>query len=113
MTRQEKQKLEKHIRERIAKLNKDIISYKELAKPVSPDNAIGRITRMEAINSKSMNEASLNKSKFALTKLEQILKTINNPDFGLCYECDELIPFARLMIMPESELCVTCAEKIE
>lgn len=113
MNNKEKQKLKKHIRTRIEELKKDIIAYKELSKPVSPDNAIGRITRMEAISSKSINEASLDSAKFALTKLEQALKLINDPDFGLCYECEEPIPFARLMIMPESNLCVKCAEKNE
>ncbi|MBW1833433.1 MAG: TraR/DksA C4-type zinc finger protein [Deltaproteobacteria bacterium] len=37
---------------------------------------------------------------------------IDDPDFGLCCECEEPIPFARLMIMPESDLCVKCAEAI-
>ncbi|MCK5508361.1 MAG: TraR/DksA C4-type zinc finger protein [Desulfobacterales bacterium] len=31
----------------------------------------------------------------------------------MCCECEESIPFARLMIMPESDLCVKCAEAIE
>ena len=37
----------------------DIASYKELNRPVSPDPAIGRLTRMEAIQSKSINESAL------------------------------------------------------
>ncbi|MCP4715287.1 MAG: hypothetical protein GY868_09235, partial [Deltaproteobacteria bacterium] len=34
---------------------------------------------------------------------------IDDPDFGLCAECGEPIPFKRLMIMPGSTLCVGCA----
>ena len=40
---------------------------------------------------------------------EQLLFMINE-DFGICIECDEPIPFARLMILPETSLCVVCAE---
>ena len=112
MTKEEKEKLENHIKEKIEKLKKDIVSYKQLTRPIAPDNAIGRLTRMEAIGSKSINEATLNKSKQTLSKMERALRVINDPDFGLCRECEEPIPFARLMIVPESDLCVQCAEAI-
>ncbi len=111
MDKNEKIKLEHCIKEKIDSVKNDIVAYAELAKPVSPDNAIGRITRMEAINSKSINEASLNMAKATLKKLENALTMIDDPDFGYCYECEEPIPFARLMIMPESVYCVKCAEK--
>jgi len=41
--------------------------------------------------------------------MEGALTMINDPDFGLCRECEDPIPFARLMIVPESNLCVQCA----
>ncbi len=106
-----KKKLENHIREKIEVLKEDIISYKQLTRPIAPDNAIGRLTRMEAISSKSINEAALSRAK-QMTKLECVLKTINDPDFGLCSECEEPIPFERLMIVPETNMCVECAEKL-
>lgn len=104
--------LKQIIQEKIISLKKDITSYKESVKPVSPDNAIGRITRMEAMNSKSMNEATLNKAKRTLIGLERALAHIDDPDFGLCAACDEPIPIARLMILPETQLCVKCAEAL-
>ncbi len=58
-----KKKLENHIREKIEVLKEDIISYKQLTRPIAPDNAIGRLTRMEAISSKSINEAALSRAK--------------------------------------------------
>jgi DnaK suppressor protein len=79
---------------------------------VEPDNAIGRITRMEAINSKNMNEAALVKSTNTLDKLHRCLKKTDDPDFGYCMNCEEPIPYKRLLIMPEASLCVPCAQKI-
>ena len=111
MNENEKKKLLNQITEKIEVLKKDIKAYKELVKPVSPDNAIGRLTRMEAINSKSINEEALRKAKPNLARLEKSIKLIDDPDFGLCRVCEEPIPFARLMILPETEFCVQCAEK--
>ncbi len=112
MKNYQKIKLEKSILEKIKTIKKNIVSYKLLTKPIPPDKAIGRITRMEAIASKSINEAALEDAKTTLSKLEQALIKINNPDFGICLECEEPIPFARLMIMPEASFCVKCAESI-
>jgi DnaK suppressor protein len=106
------QKLAKSIHARISEVKKNITSYEKLTRPVSPDNAIGRLTRMEAINSKSINEAVLQKSKQTLSQLEHALTRLDDPDFGLCRECEEPIPFARLKIMPETSICVSCAEQL-
>jgi DnaK suppressor protein len=107
---EKRQTIRKQIMEKIAALKEDIKSFKLLTKPIAPDSAIGRLTRMEAINSKSINEAALNKSKLLLSKLEHALTLIDDPDFGFCRECEEPIPYARLMAIPETELCVQCAE---
>ena len=110
MKSERKEELESHIREKIGGLQEDIRSYEQLTRPISPDNAIGRLSRMEAISSKSINEAALRQAKYTLSRLERALKEMDGPDFGLCRECEEPIPFARLMIMPETDLCVECAE---
>ena len=106
-----RQELELYIRQEIEALAEKIVSYKEGARPVELDSAIGRVTRMDAINSKSISEASLRKAEISLLQLERALEKIDDPDFGLCLECGEEIPFKRLMIMPGSVLCVACADK--
>jgi len=108
-----KETLKAHIQKKILSLKDDIQSFQAISGPVAPDNAIGRLTRMEAINSKSINEAALKKAEQTLLKMERALEMIDTPDFGYCSECEEPIPFARLMIVPESDLCVQCAEAIE
>ncbi len=109
MVQEDKDRLRNHIRQEIEALKKDMVALKKGAKPVSPDNAIGRITRMEAINSKSISEASLRNAEAKLAKLKRALEMIDDPAFGLCVECGEPIPFKRLMIMPEAIMCVGCA----
>ena len=110
MQKAEKDKLAKQIREKIESVKEDIASYTERTQPVEPDVAIGRLTRMDAIGNKSINEAALREAQNTLAKLERALKMIDKPGFGLCMECEEPIPIARLMVMPESDMCVECAE---
>jgi DnaK suppressor protein len=110
---EKRQKLKNHIIQKIESVKLDIQSYKKLTQPIAPDNAIGRLTRMDAINSKSINESALSNAKHKLLKMERALTVIDDPGFGVCRECEEQIPFERLMIMPESDLCVQCAEAME
>lgn len=105
-----RQELEVKITKEIQETKKQIASLEELIKPVSPDNALGRLTRLDAIGSKSINEASLNKAKDRFNKLKYALANLDNPDFGICQNCEKPIPIARIMIMPESNLCVNCAD---
>lgn len=106
-------KKKKYFKEKIAselsKLEKKIAELKELTKPIAPENAIGRVSRMDAINNKSVNEAALRSSESKYSKLELALQKVDETDFGICIRCGQEIPEARLMIMPESIKCVRCA----
>lgn len=104
--------LKKKIVAEIEVQKKLVESFTASSKPVAPDNAIGRLTRMEAISSQGISEASLNSAKTKLHKLENALRKVDLPDFGICARCENPIPEGRVMLMPENVLCVTCAEKI-
>lgn len=111
----EKNQLKEIITNQISELEKEIESLKENIKPISPDNAIGRLTRMEAINEKSVKEANLRNAEARIIKLQESLGKIDDPDsdYGICLECDEPIPFARLKAIPESTICVKCLQEQE
>lgn len=91
------------------KLLKAVVELKELTKPEAPDSAIGRVSRMDAINNRSINEAALRKKKLQLSKIEEALKDVDSPDFGKCIKCGASIQPARILVMPESKVCVNCA----
>ena len=111
MTSEEREKLKKKLSREITETKETIENLEEATQPISPDNAIGRISRMEAINSKSVNEAALDGAVAKLSKLENALSRIDREDFGLCSKCKEPIQFARLLFMPESDRCVACARR--
>lgn len=109
MTTENKEKLKIKIIENIDNLQVKIEELKEVTKPIAPENAIGRISRMDAINNRSVNEASLRVAEEKLKKLERALVKIDEPNFGICIRCSQPIPEGRLLIMPESITCVNCA----
>ena len=111
MTPEEKEQLRQKLIKEIEKTKELIVNLEEQTQPISPDNAIGRLSRMEALNSKSVNEAALNDARVRLPGLESALAKIDNPDFGRCKKCKEPIPFGRLMYVPESSFCIKCARR--
>lgn len=104
------QEIKIRIEKEIEKTKRRIEDYKEMSAPVSPDDAIGRVSRMDAINNKSVVEAALRNSKDKLDKLEYVLTRIGEDDFGLCKKCKQMIPVQRILIRPESIYCVNCAD---
>lgn len=111
MTDRQKQEFKTFALEEIKGLKTEIPRLEELVKPVAPDNAIGRISRMDNIVNQSVAEAQLSKARARLVRLQEALKRVDkDEDFGLCVECGEAIPMARLKAMPETEFCVECAE---
>jgi DnaK suppressor protein len=111
MKLEEKQELKRKIEEAIDAQRTLIDSLSETSKPVAPDNAIGRLSRMEALNDRAVSEASLNAARHKLSRLENALGKIGQPDFGICVSCDKPIPPGRILLMPEATRCVPCSDK--
>ncbi len=109
MNKEDKQDIKKRIFEELKKTEEAILDYKESTKPISPENAIGRVSRMDAINNKSVVEAALRKAKEKHNKLKLVLAKVEDTDFGLCMRCGGEIPIGRILLMPQSRNCVRCA----
>lgn len=103
------EEIKSRILEEIDQTEKRIAEYKEMSKPVSPENAIGRISRMDAINNKSITESALRQAEHKLNKLNDALEKVGTKDFGICVKCKKSIPLGRILLMPESSKCVSCA----
>ena len=94
----------------ISKTELLIKEYQEVTKPIAPDVAIGRISRMDAINNKSVMEAALRQAEEKLRNLQKVSSKIDDKDFGICLKCHKPIPLGRILIRPESLYCVNCAK---
>ena len=112
MNKQELSKIKIKIEEEINDTEILITNYKNLTKPISPENSIGRVSRMDAINNKSVIESVLRQTENKLKKLlDSKMQAENNVDFGKCIICQEKINIQRLFIMPYVKKCIKCAKR--
>lgn len=112
MTPDEKQKIREELEKKILRTKETLEGLEEQTKPIAPDNALGRLTRMDAIQNKGVKEENLRSAKESLVNLEESLKKLNEKEFGVCIRCKKAIPLARLMAIPETRNCVQCSGKI-
>ncbi|MFT5677816.1 MAG: DnaK suppressor protein, partial [Patiriisocius sp.] len=64
-------------------------------KPTASENAIVRISRIDALNNKTVKEHLLIKSE--LKSLKMALTKFDNIDFGKCIKCDQSIPLGSIL----------------
>ena len=114
MTPQQRQKFKHLITSELTLLKNEISATEGASKPaITPDSAIGRISRVEAIQCRHIGEASVRARKRRVTLLESALITVDEEEYGLCMACEEPIPLARLRLIPEATHCVACAASFE
>ena len=110
MNRSQIEEIKLKLQAEIESTKQKINNYTELCKPIAPENAIGRVSRMDAINNKSVVEAVLREAKQKMQQLQLMQTKTDDEDFGICIKCKHTIPFGRLMIRPHSKCCVNCAQ---
>ena len=79
-------------------------------RPVELDQqAVGRLSRMDALQQQAMAEANERARRRDLVRIEMAERRLADGSYGHCEECDEEIPDGRLRIDPMAERCVNCA----
>ena len=73
MDLQKKALLRERILDRSVEIGIRIADLEESTKPISPDKGLGRLTRLEAMQDKSVNEAALERLKDEEVKLQNAL----------------------------------------
>jgi len=109
MTPEEKKDIRSEIEKRIFEAEQSLDTLREQTKPVPPSVAIGRLTRMDAIQQKNMAESNLKANEALISKLKKTLEKLDEPDFGICAVCGKTIPLGRILAVPEAKICVPCA----
>lgn len=107
----DKAAIKEKINTMIDKCQRDIVDMEAMTQPVKPENSLGRISRMDAIQNKSVMEANLRNKKKKLSKLNLALSKLDSENFGICDTCGNEIQEARIILMPESTNCVRCASR--
>ena len=94
----------------LTELQQTIAYLQQETQVIEPSVSLGRLTRMEAIGEKAVNEHVLGLTQKRIVRLENALKRIDDKSYGICIRCRVLIPSGRLEQVPEALLCTSCAE---
>ena len=79
------------------------------SKPVAPDVAIGRLSRLESMQSQQMNLAQQRRQQEERELLKNALDRIDKGSYGTCAYCLSPISYERLEAMPDAVVCMSCA----
>ena len=71
--------------------------------------AVGRLSRMDAIQQQAMAQATRARRDAERTRLKGALARIGAGEFGYCEDCGEVIAPGRLRLDPCVTRCVSCA----
>ncbi len=71
--------------------------------------AVGRLSRMDALQNQAMAKAQSARRRAEADRLQAALARIDNADYGLCEDCGEDIPAGRLKLDLTALRCVSCA----
>ncbi|MEL7258611.1 MAG: TraR/DksA C4-type zinc finger protein [Pseudomonadota bacterium] len=71
--------------------------------------AVGRLSRMDALQNQAMAKATGVRREVERTRLLAALTRMEEGEFGYCDDCGELIAERRLRLDPAALKCVDCA----
>lgn len=91
-----------------AELRTSLSGAADYSRPVAPDNAIGRLTRLEAMQSQHTAIEFHRRHEMRLRQVEEALERLEAGRYGECLKCGRYIPPARLEVKPETRVCVDC-----
>lgn len=72
--------------------------------------AIGRLSRMDALQSQAMASAGHARRQAQRQRLEAALRRIVEGEFGHCEDCGDEIAQGRLELDPAATRCISCAK---
>jgi DnaK suppressor protein len=91
-------------------LLEDLGGKSEATAPVQLDSSIGRLSRMDAIQSQQIALGLKARQQQALLRVRSALEAIRSGSYGLCRRCKAPISIDRLEAQPDAVACVQCAE---
>ena len=71
---------------------------------------VGRLSRMDALQSQAMSVETDRRRKVELQQIEAALGRIEDGDYGICVSCGEAIAPQRLAPNPTAPVCIDCAQ---
>jgi len=111
MNETERDKFREIIRLRLDELDEDDANGAAGQATVELDQqAVGRLSRMDALQNQAMANASHARRQVQKTRLKAALKRMAGNEFGYCEDCGDDIAIKRLEFDPAASKCIQCAK---
>ena len=86
----------------------------ESRRPIALDQQrLGRLSRMDAMQSQAMAQASERRRQIRLKQIDLALKRMKDDGYGFCEKCGEEISPNRLKLDPAIAICIACARNMK
>lgn len=105
------ERFKKQLEEMEAGLTAAVEGKSDATAPVTLDTSIGRLSRMDAIQSQQMALGLKARQQQALVRVRNALKAVADGTYGQCRRCKGPIALERLEAQPDAVVCVKCAEQ--
>lgn len=104
--------IEARLRARREELLRLTAEHEDESAPVEVDQTrVGRLSRMDALQSQAMAAEVERRREAELARIETALERIEQGEYGSCVACGGPIAPKRLELDPATPLCVSCAER--
>ncbi len=114
LTKKQINELAQRLKQQRQQLLNQLEDNEEQSAPVKLDQqAVGRVSRIDAIQQQQIAKANREQDRQLLTATIASLKRIDNDEYGYCLECGEPIGYARLQVQPQAGLCLACQSQRE
>ncbi|OJJ12006.1 molecular chaperone DnaK [Alphaproteobacteria bacterium AO1-B] len=103
------------VRETLVRLKAELESFSEISEDARAtvmldQQAVGRLSRMDALQGQAMAQASERQRRADIQRIEAALKRLDEGEYGYCAQCGEDIATNRLEVDPAAAFCIRCAK---
>ena len=93
----------------LGRLERSMRLTDQVLEPAALDQtAVGRLSRMDTLQGQALARDLQGREQVRLAQLQEALRRVAAGTYGRCTACSGPIPFARLLVFPESPECGAC-----
>jgi DnaK suppressor protein len=111
MTSAQQQRLAARVDDDLESLAKELKAFELQLRPIAPDCSLGDLLRSEMMHDQEVLSRACLEAKKRYNRLLYVKEHLHDEGYGFCADCEDAIAFERLLLMPESRYCVSCAKE--
>ena len=97
----------------LAKRGEIVVRLERIKKNLTAGRSADSQEQAQELENAEVVDALGNEARAELTRIAKALDQLKNGDYGICADCAEEIPMARLEAYPFADRCIRCATAAE